>query len=45
MMQRAACSSEAYRSCDAGSDAALGLLSSEEFDQWVQPEDMIAPKP
>jgi fumarate hydratase class II len=23
----------------------LGLLSSEEFDQWVRPEDMIAPKP
>jgi fumarate hydratase class II len=21
----------------------LGLLSSEEFDQWVRPEDMIAP--
>lgn len=24
---------------------ALGLLSSEEFDAWVRPEDMIAPKP
>jgi len=23
---------------------ALGLLSSEQFDQWVRPEDMIAPK-
>jgi fumarate hydratase class II len=23
----------------------LGLLRSEEFDQWVRPEDMIAPKP
>lgn len=23
---------------------ALGLLSSEQFDQWVRPEDMIAPR-
>ncbi|WIA42847.1 hypothetical protein OEZ86_008774 [Tetradesmus obliquus] len=23
----------------------LGLLTSEEFDQWVRPENMIAPKP
>jgi fumarate hydratase, class II len=23
---------------------ALGLLTSEQFDQWVRPEDMIAPK-
>ncbi|MES2984750.1 MAG: class II fumarate hydratase [Pseudomonadota bacterium] len=23
---------------------ALGLLSAEQFDQWVRPEDMIAPK-
>jgi fumarate hydratase class II len=24
---------------------SLGLLSSEEFDKWVRPENMIAPKP
>jgi fumarate hydratase class II len=23
---------------------SLGLLTSEQFDQWVRPEDMIAPK-
>lgn len=24
---------------------ALGLLTSEQFDEWVKPEEMIAPKP
>lgn len=24
---------------------SLGLLTGEEFDQWVRPETMIAPKP
>jgi fumarate hydratase class II len=23
---------------------SLGLLTSEQFDQWVKPEDMVTPK-